>query len=193
MKPLIWLGCMWLIKIWSWLIFGLDLEGFWIKMSCKLKVLRALCGPGQFFLLLIFCLNFSSLTFFLVREDLDKILKFQERIHISDTWIIIPSHDLSDLSSLNWRQIQLWMLLLIQLTKEKKTWCCKLCMPFSASVAIQFTFFLWYYQSNPCVAVQAKETIHQNFTNPSKKNKLLLSGCSSFLSVWIWLVLIIHF
>ena len=84
-----------------------------------LNVLGALCGSGFSFLLLIFCLNFGSLTFFLVREDLDKILKFEQRIHISDTLITIPSHDLSDLSSLNSRQIQLWVLLLIQLSKEK--------------------------------------------------------------------------
>ena len=119
MKPLIWLGCMQLIKVWSWFVFGLGFEGFWIKMSRMQKVLRAVCGSGHFFLLLKFWLNFGSLTFFLLREDLNKILKFQDRINISDTWIIISSHDLSDLSSLNGRQIQLWVLLMIQHLKEK--------------------------------------------------------------------------
>ena len=84
-----------------------------------LSVLGALCGSGFLFLLLIFCLNFGSLTFFLVREDLGKILKFEKWLHISDTWITFPSHDFSDLSGLNWPQIQLWVLLLIQLSKEK--------------------------------------------------------------------------
>ena len=113
MKPLIWLGCMQWIRIWSWFFFEMGLEGFWIKMWGMLKALRAVCGTGHFFLLLIFWVNFGSLTFFLVWEDLSKIMNFEERIHNSDTWIIIPSHELSDLSSLNSRQIELWMLLLI--------------------------------------------------------------------------------
>ena len=150
-------------------------------MSCMLKVLRAVCGPSKLFLLLNFCLNFGSLTFFLLREDLGKILKFQQQIHISDTWIINSSHDLSDLSSLNWRQIQLLGVAVDQLIKEKKHDVANhLCLSLQL---LQFDslFSFKFYQTNSNDAVEADETFNQNFTNPSKKNKWLLSSFFSFL------------